>query len=356
LVAGLSCDIRNPGEVMLFDAAGPPIVITRDQRGTVHAFLNMCKHRGARVATSCGPRARLTCGFHGWSYSLDGKLVGIPGKEGFAADAAQKLGLTPVPVAERHGLIFVKLRPSQDPIDLDGFLGDFEPQLAMLNLSQTCAVKSSQLQTEANWKLMVNTHCEGYHFATLHPKTIAPETINNVSVYDRFGLHHRIAFANRHHGEIAASGDLDRLSSSYSSGFFIFPNTVCFVTTLSLGNLDAARKLANFDTSALYFGIYRLFPQASASDTHTIMASYKPLHAPATVDSGAWEQTHDFIERVLREEDYAISEEQFRTLSFAPTGHKVVYGRNEVACQDFQRFLRSFVSGLPVNKVLDWPP
>lgn len=345
IVAGLSSDIPNPGDRMLFDEAGPPIVIVRDKSGKLNAFLNICKHRGARVVTTCEPRARLTCRFHGWSYGLNGELIAIPGHAGFAGSLSTDHNLTPVPVAERHGLVFVIARPGVDEIDLDSFLGTFQPQLAMLNLSKVVPITRSILDTQANWKLMVNTHCEGYHFATLHPKTIAPDTINNVSVYDRFGLHHRIAFANRLHGEIAATGDLHRESPQFSSGLFIFPNTVCFITTLNLGGLQAAQEVGQFDTSAIYFGIYRLFPGSAPSETRTIMASYRPAQTHTGVDTSAWQQTHNFIQKVLIEEDYAVAEEQSRTLAYAPTGQQLLYGRNEIACQDFQRFVRGFVEG-----------
>ena len=49
LLAGLSCEVAKPGDVMLFDSAGPAIIIVRARDGTLNAFLNMCTHRAARL-------------------------------------------------------------------------------------------------------------------------------------------------------------------------------------------------------------------------------------------------------------------------------------------------------------------
>src|ERR1700712_5059336 len=107
ILAGLTGDIPNPGDKMLFDAVGPSILILRAKDGGVRAYLNMCPHRAAKIITDCAHDSKLmTCPFHGWTFDLEGKLVGLPGKEGFAGIDREDIGLIRVPVAEWHGLIF----------------------------------------------------------------------------------------------------------------------------------------------------------------------------------------------------------------------------------------------------------
>ena len=63
---------------------GRSILLTRVSDGSVKAFNNVCLHRQSQIASRCGTARRLSCPYHAWTYDLDGNLVGVPGKEGFA--------------------------------------------------------------------------------------------------------------------------------------------------------------------------------------------------------------------------------------------------------------------------------
>ncbi len=54
LLIGLSCELPNPGDYVTDDFSGVPILAVRDEAGQVNAFINVCRHRGARVASGCG--------------------------------------------------------------------------------------------------------------------------------------------------------------------------------------------------------------------------------------------------------------------------------------------------------------
>lgn len=345
LLACLSSDMPDPGDVMLFDEAGPSIVLTRDKQGEVHAFLNMCMHRGASVATSCGHKTRLVCRFHGWAYDLRGNLVKIPGDEGFSGVDPKARNLVRVPVGEWKGMIFVKATPGDERIDVEGYLGDFAPQLAMLRFEDVEPVYKSKLETSANWKLMLDTHGEGYHFASLHPKTIAPNVISNVSVYDCYGPHYKVSFAQKTHGALAEKGDYDGDMTNYSSSMLLFPNTIVFISTHNLGKAPDATAVSKLDSSTFYYGIYRLFP-TGPSHTTTIMASYRPKKPSPAVEEGAWQGLHQFVEQVLIDEDYHMAAEQHRNLLGAPPDHKVIYGSNEIGIQHFHQHLVSLTRGV----------
>ena len=89
LVACLSGDLPEKGSRIVFDAAGPSIIVSRGQDGEVRAFLNMCTHRGAKLIEEIEPWSgkgkKISCPFHAWTFDTSGNLVGQPGKEGFKA-------------------------------------------------------------------------------------------------------------------------------------------------------------------------------------------------------------------------------------------------------------------------------
>jgi phenylpropionate dioxygenase-like ring-hydroxylating dioxygenase large terminal subunit len=118
LLAGLSSNIPESGDMMLFEEAGPSIIIARTRTGKVNAFLNTCTHRGAKLVRDCTRRQRLTCIFHAWTFDLNGKVVGMPGKAGFEGVDPKTRGLVPVPVQEWNGMIFVIANPEIKEIEI----------------------------------------------------------------------------------------------------------------------------------------------------------------------------------------------------------------------------------------------
>ena len=119
LVVGLSGDLPATGTYVATEAAGVPLLVVRGEDGCVRAFLNVCRHRGGRVAAGRGsPGRAFKCPYHSWAYDLDGALLGQPiAREAFASLDKAEYGLIPVPAAERFGLILA--RPDGvEPIDV----------------------------------------------------------------------------------------------------------------------------------------------------------------------------------------------------------------------------------------------
>src|SRR5271166_2616362 len=77
-VNGVARTIADPESFFTFDAADEPVVIVRDKAGTLRAFSNICRHRAGPIAQGAGCRHVLNCGYHGWTYALDGRLIGTP--------------------------------------------------------------------------------------------------------------------------------------------------------------------------------------------------------------------------------------------------------------------------------------
>jgi len=342
LVACFSSDIREAGRFRTFDETGVPIVVVRGRNGALRAFLNVCLHRGARLVRESEGRANLfTCWFHGWSYATDGKLLAATEAERFCdADGRSALPerdhLIAVPVAERNGLVFVQATPGS-VMDIDAHLGDFGPQLELLELEKAEPVKTGVLPVAANWKFALDTYGEGYHFAALHKQTLSPYFRNDITVYDRFGPHHRVLFVSRDMEQWLERPEEDwGVDDALGGIHYIFPNTILFAGSVSPGKR--------------YYTTFRHFPGETPGETVT----YKTIYAPGGVKSPAHRQevedAWDATAHVVRTEDYVVAAEGWRNLGHFPKGQTVVYGRQEMALQNVHRVLAEAI-GRPLPAV-----
>jgi phenylpropionate dioxygenase-like ring-hydroxylating dioxygenase large terminal subunit len=319
LVAGLSRDIAEPGDVMLFEELGRSIIIARGRDGIVRAFLNMCTHRGTRLINAAkggGPlrRTLLTCPFHAWCFDLEGKLVARPGDDGFAGVGARDL--IAVPVGERCGLIFVAL--SADAAPVEQHLAMFADELAFLEMESLWPLRSASLQAVCNWKLAIDTYAESYHFGVLHASTIGRTHFGNVAVFDAFGAHWRLHFAEKALAALIDTPETDWPPAVFAAAHFIFPNTVLVAAT---------------ENDDLMVRLFRIFPEAPDQTTCRI-GVYGVLSAKAGM------APPDFIDEarnVVTDEDYGAAIGAQANLAAAPPGFRVVYGRNEPGVQTFHK-------------------
>ena len=162
LVACLSGDLPEKGSRILFDAAGPSIIVSRGQDGEVRAFLNMCSHRGAKLIEATEPWSgkgkKISCPFHAWTFDTAGNLIGQPGKAGFEDCSIGDRDLIELPCTEYLGLVFVRANPDGDPIDAKAHLGDFSERMELLDLTKAEPVKKGILHADSNWKFALDTY------------------------------------------------------------------------------------------------------------------------------------------------------------------------------------------------------
>lgn len=329
LLACLSADIPNAGDKHLFEAAGPSILIVRTVEGTVRAYLNMCTHRAAKLVTKCTSAKRMTCGFHGWTFDLEGHLVGLPGAENFEGLDRSEFSLVTVPCQEWKGLVFVIARAGPaDAIDVETHLGTFAPELAQMDFAAASPVKASRVDVEANWKYALDTYGEGYHFSTLHPTSIGKTAYTDMMVMDTFGYHHRINFPYKAQAEYIELPEADWPRRPYGGIHLLFPNTIINISSMGPGQV---------------FGVYRMFPDGGPDRAFTLMATYRSGTVPAETDRQPWIDFHDFIETVVRTEDYSISASGQANLKHAPAGFNVTYGSNEGTLQRFHRHIAELI-------------
>lgn len=319
ICVGFSGDVPAPGDKLLIDVLGPAILVIRGKDGVLRGFLNMCPHRAARLVTECNSRSRMTCRFHGWTFDLEGKLIGLPGKEGFEGIEKGDLGLIPVPVAEWNGMIYVRAEPRGEAIDVADWLGPMGDEMAHLELAGARPVKSSVIHAKANWKYAFDTYGESYHFASLHPMTIGSLAFSNTMTHESKGRNFRIGFPRADFAEYGHKPEEEWPESDYGGLYMLFPSMVLNVNTLPGGGM--------------FYGFSRVFPGETPDSCITLMTTYRPAHELDERSDDAWIAMHDFIEKVVSTEDYSVSAEGQRNLAFAPDDFRMVFGRNEEVLQ-----------------------
>ncbi len=172
-----SDELPEPGDYVLLRQLPKPVLLVRGTDGIVRAFLNSCQHRGGPVVSDTAGHTgrRLVCGYHAWTYDLEGTLVGLPGAQDFQVDTAC-LGLPPVRCEQWGSLVFVNLAEDAPPL-LES-LGDVGrelhdqigggPDVGPVHLGDRRSIA-----VDGNWKLTVDANIETYHVNTVHRNTAA---------------------------------------------------------------------------------------------------------------------------------------------------------------------------------------
>ena len=173
LLAAHMDEIPEPGCYRLWEQAGQPVLITHTETGEVRAFYNTCQHRGAPVVTeTSGKSRRLTCAYHGWSYSHEGELLGVRDPEDFQGLDKSQRGLKPVR-CERFGrLVFVNF-DTEAPSLLD-WLGPIADEWQEFQFDRCRLAARHSFLLDCNWKIAMEANTEVYHVRSIHPTTVAP--------------------------------------------------------------------------------------------------------------------------------------------------------------------------------------
>jgi phenylpropionate dioxygenase-like ring-hydroxylating dioxygenase large terminal subunit len=316
--------LKNPGDFFRHDATGVPLLICRDRSGTLHSFINICRHRGSRlVMEEQGNRKSFSCPYHSWTYALDGKLLGMPRPDAFTHIDRDTRGLVELPTAERFGLIWT--RPSPGPaFDADQWFAPLAPDLEALNLDAMSVFKQKSVVRKMNWKLALDGFLEIYHFHHLHSKSAATLYADGIGATDDFYPHLRYFIARK---SIVELRDLDREKWSLRQhaliAHYAFPCS--FVQTLP----D-------------HFYVHSVFPVSA--DTcifrHQMLIADKNLSEKAT---RYWTDNWQLVMDVF-DEDFLVGESVQQGLAAGVNTH-LIYGRCEQALTWVHRTINEALAG-----------
>jgi choline monooxygenase len=159
--------LAHAGDFVTANLLGETLLLARDQSGTLRGFYNVCRHRAGPPAEGCGNRRVFRCGYHGWTYSLEGKLLNSPEMEGACEFKYEEFGLLPVRAEEWGAWVFVNLDPQAK--SLAETLFQLTQQSARYDLAKLKLYERREYHIECNWKVYIDNYLEGYHLPSVHP-------------------------------------------------------------------------------------------------------------------------------------------------------------------------------------------
>jgi phenylpropionate dioxygenase-like ring-hydroxylating dioxygenase large terminal subunit len=324
LVLGFSSELRAPGSYRAVEVAGTPVLLVRGDDGAIRAFVNMCSHRGAQlVDLGVGEARRFSCPYHAWTYNTSGDLIGLLDAKDFGEIDRSCLGLTPLPVTERAGLIWVILSPSST-VDFDEFLQGYDELLEHLGFD-TCTVVGRQELIGANWKVAYDGYLDFYHLPILHRNSFGSE-ISSKAIYASWGPHQRVMGPDRGIEAMADQPESEWEESKLLGGVWtIFPH-------ISVASFDAGGKMFMFS---------QLFPGRNADESITVQNFLHTL-PESEIQQDLVDERMAFLKHVVADEDYYTGT-RMQTALKTGTKKEVMFGRNESGGQMFHRWVQALI-------------
>jgi phenylpropionate dioxygenase-like ring-hydroxylating dioxygenase large terminal subunit len=315
----LSGQIRETGDFLTNDDLRVPILVTRDSEGRARAYLNICRHHGARLTTGCGKARRsFTCPLHGWTYGTNGHLIEIPGRPVFDSAEQALHALTELPLEESHGMIWVAPRPeiAADPSpDLKGL----DEELARYGFGGYHHYETRTGVWKMNWKIAIDTFLGSGHFPVLHEETVAPSPFANLSIVDTFGQNSREVVPRRAIIDFRDKPEDDwNLVEQAAIVYILFPNIVVVVQN------D-------------HYEIWRFYPVEGKVDEVKVHLDFH-IPEPVTTDEAAahWRRTIDLVMRAVETECVPIGEAIQANMLFGGR-EKITQGRHGPALHHFEK-------------------
>ena len=161
VLVGHQSQLANPGDYFLAEVAGESFIIAKDQRSTIRAFYNVCRHRGARLCEEQdGHAAAIQCAYHAWTYALDGRLIGAPHMDETPGFNKAEYPLKPARLGLWEAFIFLNLAPKAFGASLEKWFEPLGGKFSPWNLAALRSAKRIEYDVQANWKLIFQNYSE----------------------------------------------------------------------------------------------------------------------------------------------------------------------------------------------------
>lgn len=314
----LSVELSDPGEYVARTILGKPLLIVRGKDGVARVFLNVCRHRGAKVCPEgSGKAPRFVCPYHSWTYDREGKLVGMYGKETFGDAEFSELGLTELPSQEAAGVIWAILTVGAK-LDINDWLGTMLGELELLKLGDSHLFAQRSIKSPG-WKVTMDGYLEAYHHDTVHANTLSKHTIGNLLVHDVHGHHQILTMARRNLPE------LEQLPESEWSALDYLRRIYCVFPNFQISGIVGG-----------YFLVSQILPGQTAKEgitVQTILTAKKPETDEEIEQAKSF---RDMAYHAVEEEDYPIGFGIQSGLASGANEHFLI-GRNEPGLQHYHR-------------------
>ena len=322
---GFSSEVASPGRFITRVAAGGlPLIVTRDERHRLHALVNVCRHRGARVMDAPeGETRQLTCPFHAWCYGLDGAITAIPGADSFAGMSREYHALVAMTVGERHGLIWVQT-PGTEPVSIADWLGeDLDAELDGFRLAGYHLECRQEFEVHANWKLTMDGFLESYHVRSLHRDSIGSYFYSNLGTVDKLGRHIRMVLPRQR---------IDRMFERPEEEWSLLDNAV--VVYVTLAGVVLVWQSGHFD-------IFFMQPDERRADWCRVTLGMLVPH-DRRHETELWQRNWERATSTIAEEDFVQAENIQAGFATGIQDHLTI-GRNELGMQHFYEGVKTLL-------------
>jgi len=241
IMVGHTSQVEKVGDFFTFDLAGEPIIITRGKDEKLHAFFNICPHRGAKVErTEEGNKKIFQCIYHGWTFQLDGKVHKTPNFK--TNDLGKHSCMTSIRLEVHQSMIFVNLDKDALPFSTvyESFLDNIKEYTFLNSLKK---VRENRRVVHANWKAVIDNYLECDHCRIAHPSFAKTFDLTNYSI---------IPCDNFSYQCTTESGE----ESSGARFYWVWPNTMISIYP-GTGNMTTSQIIPIDEKSSL--AIYRYY-------------------------------------------------------------------------------------------------
>ena len=183
-------ELEKVGDFVTYDIVDDSIIVVRTADDRIDAYHNVCPHRGRRLTAGCGHAQGFKCGFHGWTWGIDGRNLGVVRKSGYGDSLSpDDIRLKNVKVDCWGGWVFINLDP--DCVPLAEYLGEVAPLLDPFEMEKMRYRWRQWLKFPCNWKVAIEAFNEGYHVLGTHPQIAVysdkPTWSRSLGIHGNFG-------------------------------------------------------------------------------------------------------------------------------------------------------------------------
>ena len=302
LMVAPSCELPNPGDYKAMDIAGVPLLLTRQRDGSVG-------------------------GYHGWTFKNDGDLIGVASPQDFGAVDKAALCLTRFPVYESAGLIWATLDPNSK-LSIADYLCGYDGLLEAFGFKDWYLFSQRTL-SGPNWKTAYDGYLDFYHLPVLHANTFGSDFYNRANYFE-FGPHQRLSTPSKY--AIKVSSEDDRQIDLTTLKDEDLPDDVL---VQGVWTIFPHISIASFYGGGLRGAmISQLFPGDTVGESYTTQFYVMEKKPSDEVAIKAAHEQFDFLEIVVRDEDYKTGKRQHVALQ-SGLMKDVLFGRNERGGQVF---------------------
>ena len=318
---GTAALVPNQGDWFTVDIGDKSILIVRNNKTEISAYLNICSHRGAKLVEGSGTKAyAFKCPYHSWVYNLDGELKARPRENAFDEINKDQCSLQKFELDNHQGFLWLimdkkaKNKHASNKADLNELLIDYD-------FNKYQHFKSIKIYPKLNWKLAVDTFLELYHIDELHTKSLAPIIKNDLQLFDTYGKNIRVIGA-RH-----SAVKLNRvLKDQREFDIHTIQLRILFPNTILVCHPD-------------HVEVWQILPKNEVNECEVSFSLYTKEAFTSKSAIRHWDNNFNLALNAVVKEDFPLGENVQKGFYAAPK-RKIIFGKNEPALQHFHKQIK----------------